>query len=143
MKLFSFRNTVATVALMAASLPAYAGSIQGNYDVTFKVSGGGTVLGCVTLVSSGASAPYRDLGTATLYFTDQSATLSGTYVAFRNTVSVAVQSGEQTYLVASGQFSGGQSFDTAVTQFSNNAIIVATATFKSDRVRTSCAGGQS
>lgn len=138
---FSLRGALAALALTAACGSAHAFSAGGNYDVTFAVVGGGTVTACATLVSQGANGPYRDNGTAAIYFTGQTVVPTGTYVVSKRTIALAVQSlsgGGAYFLTASGDFGTGQTFNTSVIQFDSQATIEATATFQDRRNHAPC-----
>ena len=131
-----FRGAIAACALVAASGVAQAATLNGNYNVTFSVVGGGQVSYCANLVSQGAVGPYRDVGTAAL-FVGGSQVASGTYVVYQHTLAVVVGS-TGTYLSVSGQFTRTSQFNTAVIEFTNGGAILGTATFTAVRQGQKC-----
>jgi hypothetical protein len=134
------RGAMAAVALTFACGSAHAFTLQGNYNVTFNVAGGGQIQYCVNLTTQGAQAPYRDLGTSTFY-SNGSPVASGTYVVYRSVIAVAVTNGSGEYLTASGDFNLNQgAFNTAVIDLEQNATIVGTATFTTVRNGGKCSG---
>ena len=143
MSFVSLRGAAAALAMTAACGSAHAFSATGNYDVTFTGPTGDQTQLCVTLASQSKSAPYRDVGSATFY-SNGSAIAAGTYVVFQKTIAVVVETPDASqYITASGAFSAGQAFNTAVIDFTNNTSILSTATFQYRRSTATCANPSS